>query len=107
MEKAFGWVAATAAVEVFADFQLRFFAQTDKSEYLWKGLVGYVGVIYLLIRSLRHANVLYVNGLWDGLSSLIESVAAYTILGDRLHNGQQYVGLLLTVAGVVLLRMGA
>ena len=99
-------IAAVAAIEVFGDFNLRWYAQTDKLEFLWKGIAGYVGVVYFLIRSLRTNNVLYVNGLWDGMSGLIESVAAYYYLGDRLTSTQQYVGLIMTIAGVALMKMG-
>lgn len=95
-----------SAIEIFADFQLRWYAQTSVVKYLWAGVAGYVGVIYFLIQSLRLDNVLYVNGLWDGLSGLIESIAAYYYLGDRLKSNQQYVGLLMVVAGVALMKMG-
>jgi len=99
-------IVALATVEVFGDFNLRWYAQTNSLPFLWKGLAGYVGVVYLLIRSLRANNVLYVNGLWDGVSGLIESLAAYYYLGDRLTSTQQYVGLIMTVAGVALMKMG-
>lgn len=98
-------VAATAAIEIFADFNLRWYAQTDLAKYLYTGIAGYVGVVFFLIRALRTDNVLFVNSLWDGLSGLIESVAAYVLLGDRLKSNQQYVGLVMTIAGVVLLKM--
>ena len=98
-------IAATAAIEIFADFNLRWYAQTDLTKYLYTGVGGYVGVVYFLIRSLRDDNLLLVNSLWDGMSGLIESVAAYVILGDRLKSGHQYLGLALTIAGVVLLKM--
>ena len=65
-----------------------------------------MGVVYLLVRSLRRNNVLYVNGMWYGFSGIIESVAAYYYLGDRLTSTQQYVGLFLTIAGVVLMKLG-
>lgn len=99
-------IVALATIEVFGDFNLRWYAQTNATHYLWKGIAGYIGVVYLLIRSLRKNNVLYVNGLWDGLSGLIESLAAYYYLGDRLTSTQQYVGLIMTVAGVALMKMG-
>lgn len=99
-------VLGLAAIEVYGDFNLRWYAQTNAFHYLVKGLAGYAGVVYMLIRSLRTDNVLYVNGLWDGLSGLIESLAAFYFLGDRLKSGQQYVGLLMTVAGVALMKMG-
>ncbi len=98
-------ILTLATVEVFADFHLKWYTQDPSNlGYLWKGILGYVGVVYFLIRSLTGSTVLYVNGVWDGLSSLIESIAAYVILGDRLRNTTQYVGLLLTVVGIVLLK---
>ena len=99
-------VLALAAIEVVGDFNFRWYAQTDQLHFFWKGVAAYIGVIYFLIRSLKDNNVLYVNGLWDGLSGLIESLAAYYYLGDRLKNNQQYVGLIMTVAGVALMKMG-
>jgi multidrug transporter EmrE-like cation transporter len=98
-------IAATAAIEIFADFNLRWYAQTDLTKYLYSGIGGYVGVVYFLIRSLRDDNLLLVNSVWDGVSSLIESVAAYVLLGDRLKTAQQYLGLVMTILGVVLLKM--
>jgi multidrug transporter EmrE-like cation transporter len=98
-------ILALATVEVYGDFNLRWFAQSNSLHYLWRGIAGYIGVVYLLTRSLRSNNVLYVNGLWDGFSSIVESLAAYYYLGDRLKSTQQYVGLIMTVAGVALMKM--
>lgn len=102
----FADILALATVEVYGDFNLRWFAQTDKVSFLWRGLLGYAAVIYFLIRSLRTKNVLYVNGVWDGLSGVIESIAAFYYLGDRLSSLQQYMGLGLTIVGVVLMKLG-
>jgi len=35
---------------------------------------------------------------------VIESIAAFIILGDRLETPIQYIGLVMTVAGIVLLK---
>jgi len=99
-------IVGLAVIEVYGDFNLRWYAQTNSFHFLLKGLAGYAGVVFMLIRSLRTDNVLYVNGLWDGMSGLIESLAAFYLLGDRLKSNQQYVGLLMTIAGVVLMKMG-
>jgi len=93
-----------SAVEVFGDFNFRWYAQTNKPVYLGGGILGYIGVIYFLIKSLRSDNVLYVNGMWDGTSGLIESLAAYLVLGDRLEHPTNYVGLILIVLGICLLK---
>ena len=99
------YVTLLAAIEIAADFSLKFYTNTNLLKYLYMGIAGYVGVVFFLIQSLRYGNVLYVNALWDGMSSLIESIAAYVILGDRLTGTQQYVGLLLTLTGMVLLKL--
>ena len=98
-------IVALATIEVWADFNLKWYAHAPQTiSYLVQGVLGYVGVIYFLIRSLTGSTVLYVNGMWDGMSGLIESMAAYVFLGERLHNPTQYVGLLFTVVGIVLLK---
>lgn len=97
-------IVALSVTEIFGDFSFRWYAQTNVLQYFWGGIVGYIGVIYFLIRSFRHDNVLYVNGMWDGVSGVIESIAAFAILGDRLEKPIQYVGLVMTVLGIVLLK---
>jgi len=97
-------ILSLSVAEIFGDFSFRWYAQTNTLSYFWGGIVGYIGVIYYLIRSFRHDNVLYVNGMWDGVSGVIESIAAFIILGDRLETPIQYIGLVMTVAGIVLLK---
>lgn len=70
------------------------------------GISGYIGVIYYLIRSLRVGNVTYVNGMWDGVSAILETAAAFFIFGERLNNPLQYVGLALIIAGIFILKSG-
>jgi multidrug transporter EmrE-like cation transporter len=91
-------------VEVFGDLNARWYAQTNNIVYLAGGVLGYGGVLFYLIESLRTHNVLYVNGMWDGISTIVESVAAFVILGDRLKKPEQYIGLGLIIAGLLLLR---
>lgn len=92
--------------EILGDFQLKFFAREHQLGNLFGGLTGYAGVIFFLIRSLAKGNVMYVNGMWDGLSGIIETLAAYFILGERFDSWEHYVGLALIVSGLFLLRSG-
>jgi multidrug transporter EmrE-like cation transporter len=89
--------------EVLGDFGFKNFARTGAKASFAQGSLGYVAVIYFLIKSLKQGNVLYVNGMWDGMSAIIESLAAYLILGERLHGTAQYAGLALVIAGILLL----
>jgi multidrug transporter EmrE-like cation transporter len=102
----FWTVVVMSIVEIYGDFALRFYSQTGKLIWLLHGLVGYAGVVWLLIVSFKLKNVLYVNGMWDGVSGLVESIAAYVILGDRLEKPSQYTGLVMIIAGVFLLKNG-
>jgi len=104
MDWAFIHVTILSIVEIYGDFSLRFYAQTNKPHWLAQGVLGYIGVVYFLIQSFRYGNVLYVNGLWDGMSSIFESAAAYFILDDRLKHPRQYIGLILTIIGIVMLK---
>jgi hypothetical protein len=97
-------IVLLSVVEIFGDFNLRWYAQSNQFSYLVYGIFGYIGVIYYLVKSLRSDNVLYVNGMWDGVSGIMESIAAYLVLGDRLEKPMQYIGLLMVSAGIYLLK---
>ena len=105
-DEGFWHIVFLSLIEVYGDFSLRFYAQTNNPVWLGNGIVGYIGVVYYLIQSLQHNNVLYVNGMWDGVSAIIESVASYVILGDRLQKPSEYLGLLLIIIGVFLMKNG-
>lgn len=98
------YVTAMVFIEIFADFQLRFYATTEKLIHLAAGLLGYAGVLYYFVQALRMDTVLYVNALWDGISHISESAFAYFVMGERLRNNPQYVGLIMVVAGTYLMR---
>jgi multidrug transporter EmrE-like cation transporter len=92
--------------EIFGDFKFKDYARLGGWENFTQGLVGYAGVIFFLIRSLRVGNVIYVNGMWDGISAILETIAAFVILGERMNTTWQYVGLGLLIVGLFLVRMG-
>jgi multidrug transporter EmrE-like cation transporter len=97
-------VGTLAVLEVFGDFMLKDYATTGVLSKLVLGVIGYIGVITALIWSFQTGNVLLINGMWDGMSSIVGSLAAYLILGDRLSNPYQYFGLFITILGVFMLK---
>ena len=107
MDWGFIHVFLLSIIEIFGDFNLRFYAQTHKFQYLTYGILGYIGVVFFLYKSFLYNNVLFVNALWDGMSNIVESIAAFVILGDRLERMEQYVGLFLLLAGIVLMKLPA
>lgn len=96
---------ALSITEIIGDFGFRAFAEKGIQQGFFQGIAGYIGVIYFLIKSLKTSNVLFVNGMWDGLSGVLESLAAFFILGDRLNGPLQYLGLVMTTVGLVFLKM--
>ena len=99
-------VLLLSVAEIFGDFQLKNFARSNKLSNLFGGVSGYIAIIYFLIKSLKQGNLLYVNGMWDGVSTALESIAAFVILGERLTTWQQYAGLFVIIAGIFLMRIG-
>ena len=93
-----------AIVEIIGDFAFERYANTGSINAFSLGIVGYIGVVYFLIKSLRGSTILYVNGMWDGISSLVESLMAFLYLGERFDRPIQYVGLGLIIVGLFCLK---
>ena len=100
-----GALIGLTLTEIVGDFGFSKFAQTGSQIGLAQGFAGYAGVIWFLIQCLKKANVMWVNGMWDGVSGLVETIAAYVILGNRLE-GPQHIGIALIVAGLFFLKRG-
>jgi len=96
-------IGALSIAEIIGDFGFKAFARTGAPAAFAQGTLGYVGIVYFLIRSLKVGNVLYVNGMWDGISAVLESVAAYMILGERLKRPIEYIGLAVIILGIFML----
>jgi len=96
-------IALLSLAEIVGDFGFKGFARTGTTGALAQGSLGYVAVAYFLIQALKTGNVLYVNGMWDGISAILESVAAYLILGERLQGPIQYAGLAVIIMGILML----
>jgi multidrug transporter EmrE-like cation transporter len=98
-------IFSLSCVEIIGDFALKQYANKGGLAPLLIGIGGYIGVVGMLIISLQGSTVLMVNGAWDGMSALVESVMAYVFLGERFVNYMQYVGLLFILFGLYLLKV--
>jgi len=92
-------------IEIVGDFALKQYANGGTTAHLIVGIIGYVGVVGMLIISLHNSTVLMVNAAWDGMSALIESVAAFVVLGERFESKSQYVGVVFIILGLYLLKI--
>jgi multidrug transporter EmrE-like cation transporter len=100
-------ILALSCTEIVGDFGFKWFANEGGIIPFTIGVGGYIGVVVMLIVSLQHSTVLMVNGAWDGISAVIESVAAYLFLGERFHHPLQYLGLSLILVGLYFLKIPA
>lgn len=91
--------------EIIGDVALKHYANDNGIQYLGIGIIGYIGVVILLIISLQDSSVLLVNNAWDGTSSIIESIFAYVVLGERFDNYLQYFGIFSIIIGLYLLKI--
>ncbi len=98
-------IGALTAAEIVGDFGFKKFAKEGGIQPFIVGTVGYIGVIFFLIVSLQNSNVLLVNAAWDGISALVESIAAYLYLGERFHDPHKYIGIAFIVIGLLFLKM--
>lgn len=90
--------------EIVGDTGLKYYAKNNKFSFFSMGITGYAGVCYYLVQAFQRSNILMVNGTWDGFSTLLEGLFAFVVLGERLIHIRQYVGYLLLVVGLFLLR---
>ena len=81
------------------------YAHTAQYDHLVKGTIGYLAVVYFLVKSLMSSNILYVNLMWDGTSALVETIAAMTFLGERFESVEHIIGAALIIIGLVLIKM--
>ena len=99
-------IVGACLYEIGGDFAFKEYARKGGAKSFALGMAGYAGVIYFLIKSLRVGNIAYVNGMWDGISGLLETLAAIFLFGEKLNNWVQYFGLGLIIAGTFALHSG-
>jgi len=63
-------------------------------------------MIFLLVSVLKHGNLIFTNGMWDGISAIVTTVLAFVLFNERLSNKFQWIGLALVIGGCVLLSYG-
>jgi len=93
--------------EVVGDFGFKEFANKGGITSFFTGTAGYIVVGYFLIRSLQGSTVMMVNSAWDGISTIIENLAAYLFLGERFEHWYEYFGMILIIVGLLCLKIPA
>jgi multidrug transporter EmrE-like cation transporter len=93
--------AAMGAIETFADYCLKKYAQTDRLEYISGGLTGYSAIIYVFQRALRKEKLGRVNAFWNAFTS-VSNVVVGMSLGET-YEPKQIVGFAIISVGIFLI----
>ena len=97
-------IIGITAAQIFGDFGFKDFVTSQSHLGLFKGAIGYIGVIFFLLKSLATNNILWVNGMWSGSTLIFETAAAFFLLGERFEHPWQYLAFLLIIVGVIALK---
>jgi multidrug transporter EmrE-like cation transporter len=92
--------------EIFANSNLQKFASNKVLLNLIMGVTGYALVLFFLIRSFSHGNMLWVTTMWEGMIIVLSTVYAFFVLGERMPHRLSYVGILLAIAAMFCVQYG-
>ncbi len=96
-----------ALLEYMGDSNFKLYARSSDYNYLLYGTIAYIIMIYVIIEVLRnYSNVMYMNGIWDALSIVLETLLAYIFLRETLDNNYQVLGFIFVVVGIILMNVG-
>jgi multidrug transporter EmrE-like cation transporter len=98
-------IGLLSIAEIVGDFGYKEFANKGGIYNFGIGTIGYIGVIFCLIKSLQGSTILLVNAAWDGISALIESAAAIIILGEKFDDPWKYLGVFFIIIGLFFLKL--
>lgn len=92
--------------EIFGNVNFKYFAGTGHHRHLLGGILGYIGVMFFLVKSFSFGNLLYVSALWEGMIAILGSFIAYFFLHERFNHWIQYLGLILAAISVFFIHWG-
>ncbi len=102
----FWYIVLVSIIEYIGDSNFKYYARSENEIYLIGGILAYILMVKILIDILKMTNVIYMNGMWDGISALIETILAIIILRESLNTKYQYIGLGLIIIGIIFLNHG-
>lgn len=97
-------ISAITLSQIFGDFGFKSWVLDGDGMGFIKGGIGYIGVVFFLLKSLASHNILWINGMWSASTLIFESIAAYILLGERFDHKWQYVALGMIIVGVIALK---
>lgn len=99
----FGLIMCLVALETLGQYLARKYY--DNREKLWMfiaGVICYILILYVLVKTYDIENVGFVNALWSGLALITVALVGYFFF-DEEFGYMEYIGIGLILAGTVIL----
>lgn len=88
--------------QMLGDYNTYEYSKNNKINNLIISLLSYLLVIFFSIKSFQYFKMVYVIGMWNGLSILLSAMISYFILKEETHRAQ-YAGLFIIFVGMVII----
>jgi multidrug transporter EmrE-like cation transporter len=100
-------VLAMSVAETFGNVHLKNFAASNNHHNLFCGIAGYCGVLYFLVRSFAlGGSLLWVATMLEAGITLMGTLFAFFVLGERFKHPIQYIGVLFCVLAILMIHHG-
>jgi len=99
-------VFAMSCAEIYANTNLKLFTQSNHHGHLMGGILGYIGVVFFLIKSLMGGGLMYISIMWEAMITILGSLVAYFYLNERFDHWVQYFGIVLALVAMALVHYG-
>lgn len=99
-------VALMTLSEIWGNVHFKLFTHSGHHGHLGAGILGYLGVIFFLIKSLSVGSLLYVSAMWEGMIVVVGSFVAVFVLGENFESWVQWAGVGLGILSMLLVHLG-
>ena len=93
--------AAMGAIETFADYCLKRYAQTDNPEFMAGAVSGYGAILYIFQRALRKEHLWRVNNYWNAFTGVSNTIIGVS-MGESISQ-TQVLGVALITCGILII----
>jgi multidrug transporter EmrE-like cation transporter len=94
-------IIGMSCAELGANYCIKRYAESEKRMLLIVGILLYLLMVYMLIRSFRTTNhMMHVNTIWQGVVVILGALFGFFLLGERFEHPVQYFGIVLGILAV-------
>ena len=99
-------VFAMSCAEIYGNTNFKLFTESNHRSHLFQGVLGYMGVMYFLIKALMTGGLMYVSIIWEAMITVLGAIVAYFYFNERFEHWLQYFGVVLALIAMFLVHYG-